>query len=273
MSNVVIHANRLSKRYEIGAVRENTLRGQVAAGFQKLGRRDKIHGESPTTLWALKDVSFEVEKGEVLGIIGKNGSGKSTLLKILSRVTRPTTGWVGIKGQIGSLLEVGTGFNPDLTGRENIYLNGAILGLRRQEIDRKFDEIVAFSEIEQFLYTPVKHYSSGMYVRLAFSVAIHLSADILMIDEVLGVGDAAFRQKSAARIQQIVKDEGRTIMLVSHDPGSIRSLCTKCLYLKAGALEGEGLPDSVVDDYLTDSIGATPGSNQATKVEPRHAKI
>src|ERR1700738_407031 len=192
-------------------------------------------GSSPSgdTIWALKDVSFEVTRGEIVGIIGRNGAGKSTLLKVLSRITEPTTGAVDIYGRVGSLLEVGTGFHPELTGRENIFLNGAILGMRRAEIERKFDEIVAFAQIERFLDTQVKHYSSGMYMRLAFSVAAHLEPEILLVDEVLAVGDAAFQKKCLGKMGDVAK-EGRTVLFVSHNMTAIRSLCRRVLWLDNG---------------------------------------
>ncbi len=190
-------------------------------------------------LWALRNVSFEVKHGEVVGIIGRNGAGKSTLLRILSRITKPTAGEALINGRVGSLLEVGTGFHPELTGRENIFLNGAILGMRKQEIARKFDEIVAFAETEKFLDTPVKHYSSGMYVRLAFSVAAHLEPEILIVDEVLAVGDVAFQQKCLAKINDFV-EEGRTVLFVSHNLPAIRSLCSRALVLEYGEVQFEG---------------------------------
>jgi lipopolysaccharide transport system ATP-binding protein len=244
VSNIVIRAHKISKRYRIGSVREYTLRGQVASSFQGMLARQRPILPKTNTIWALKDVSFEVRQGEVLGIVGQNGSGKSTVLKILSRITRPTTGWAGIKGRVGSLLEVGTGFSPELTGRENIYLNGAILGLKRAEVARKFDEIVEFSEIGIFLDTPVKHYSSGMYMRLAFSVASHLTAEILLVDEILAVGDASFRQKSTRRMKDLVQNEGRTIIFISHDAASVAALCNRCIYLEKGSLISEGDPFS-----------------------------
>jgi lipopolysaccharide transport system ATP-binding protein len=258
VSDTAIRVNHISKSYRIGEVRESTLRGQVSTSFQRILHRLPTHQQGEgSTVWALDDVSFELKRGEVLGIIGANGSGKSTLLRILSRITRPTSGWVGLNGRIGSLLGVGTGFSPDLTGRENIYLNGAVLGLKQAEIARKFDEIVAFSEIGQFLDTPVKRYSSGMHVRLAFSVAIHLNTDILLVDEVLAVGDAAFRQKSMERMKKMVKDEGRTIVLVSHDSTAIAELSTQCIYLEKGRLVAEGEPSTVLSEYL----GKSPAKN------------
>lgn len=201
-------------------------------------------------IWALKDVSFHVEEGEVAGIIGKNGAGKSTLLKILSRITEPTSGEVTLHGRVSSLLEVGTGFHPELTGRENIYLNGTILGMRKTEIDRKFDQIVAFSEVEKFLDTPVKRYSSGMYVRLAFAVAAHLESEILLVDEVLAVGDAAFQKKCIGKMSDISSREGRTILFVSHNMPAVRKFCTRGILLDAGQVQLDGDVNSVVNRYL-----------------------
>ncbi|MCJ7620698.1 MAG: ABC transporter ATP-binding protein, partial [Anaerolineae bacterium] len=221
MTDIAVHVENLSKQYRIGApqARYKTLRESLvdmaSAPVHRLRRLGQPSPENET-IWALKDVSFDVKKGEVVGIIGRNGSGKTTLLKILSRITEPTEGHAEIKGRVGSLLEVGTGFHPELTGRENIYLNGAILGMKRAEIDERFDEIVAFSEIERFLDTPVKRYSSGMYVRLAFSVAAHLEPEILLVDEVLAVGDAAFQKKCLGKMGDVAR-EGRTGLFVSHN--------------------------------------------------------
>jgi lipopolysaccharide transport system ATP-binding protein len=213
----------------------------------------KFRGASETqTFWALHDISFELSQGELVGIIGHNGAGKSTLLKILSRVTKPTTGEVALYGRVGSLLEVGTGFHPDLTGRENIFLSGAILGMRRAEIEHKFDEIVAFSELEKFVETPVKWYSTGMYVRLAFSVAAHLEPEILMMDEVLAVGDAAFQQKCLDKMHEI-RQQGRTILFVSHDMAAITRLCRRVIMLEQGRIVDDGAPQAVVNHYLTSS--------------------
>jgi lipopolysaccharide transport system ATP-binding protein len=210
------------------------------------GLREKRRGEN---IWALKDISFEIMPGEVVGVIGRNGAGKSTLLKILSRITEPTTGSIKLYGRIASLLEVGTGFHPELTGRENIYLNGAILGMKRTEIERKFDEIVAFAEIEEFLDTPVKHYSSGMYMRLAFAVAAHLEPEILLIDEVLAVGDAAFQSKCLGKMGEVAK-HGRTVVFVSHQMGAVAQLCGKAMLLNHGVVAKEGDTQSVIDFYL-----------------------
>lgn len=204
--------------------------------------------------WALNDVNFEVKKGEIIGIIGKNGAGKSTLLKILSQITPPTTGEIKIKGRVGSLLEVGTGFHPELTGRENIFLNGAILGMTKKEIAGKFDQIVEFAGIDRFLDTPVKYYSSGMYVRLAFSVAAHMEPDILIIDEVLAVGDAEFQKKCLGKMEEVTKKDGRTILFVSHNMGAIQSLCSKCILLDKGKIIKKGLTSEVIDSYISGDI-------------------
>jgi lipopolysaccharide transport system ATP-binding protein len=216
-------------------------------------------------IWALDDVTFDVKEGEVLGIIGRNGAGKSTLLKILSRITRPTSGYADIHGRLGSLLEVGTGFHPELTGRDNIFLNGAILGMHRSEIAGRFDEIVSFSGIEKFLDTPVKRYSSGMYMRLAFSVAAHLDPDILLVDEVLAVGDAEFQKKCLGKMESVVK-QGRTVLFVSHNMAAVKSLCGRALLLDAGRVTADGQVDQVVDRYL--SFSRTPQSDAQI---PSHA--
>ena len=211
------------------------------------------NGTDSELFWALKDVSFSIKEGERVGIIGRNGAGKSTLLKVLSRITEPTSGRVHIRGRVASLLEVGTGFHPELTGRENVFLNGAILGMSKSEIKRKFDEIVAFAEVERFLDTPVKHYSSGMYVRLAFSVAAHLEPEILVVDEVLAVGDVAFQNKCLGKMETVAKS-GRTVLFVSHNLGSIQNLCTRCVLLNGGKLIQEGDPSAVVMTYVSQGL-------------------
>jgi lipopolysaccharide transport system ATP-binding protein len=250
MSGLALKADGLAKRYSIGAarVRHDTLRDQLVEGVKGLARRRRL-GAEEATLWALSDVSFEVGRGEVLGVVGRNGAGKSTLLKILSMITRPTRGRAEIFGRVGSLLEVGTGFHPELSGRENIYLNGAILGMSRREIDRKFDEIVAFAEIERFLETPVKRYSSGMYVRLAFAVAAHLEPDVLVVDEVLAVGDMAFQRKCLGKMKDVTR-QGRTVLFVSHNMPAVKSLCTRAILLEAGRVALDGRVEDVVDMYL-----------------------
>jgi lipopolysaccharide transport system ATP-binding protein len=256
MSDVAIRVENLSKLYHIGKAqqRHDTLRDALVDGlrapfarFRRNGKTD--NHEANDLLWALKDVSFEVKRGEVLGIIGRNGSGKSTLLKILSRITEPTEGRANIHGRVASLLEVGTGFHPELTGRENIYLNGAILGMKRTEIDRKFDEIVAFAEIERFLDTPVKRYSSGMYVRLAFAVAAHLEPEILIVDEVLAVGDAEFQKKCLDKMQDVA-GKGRTVLFVSHNMAAVLSLCRKTNLLDYGRVVFSGTTGDIVSRYM-----------------------
>ncbi|HNR23880.1 MAG TPA: ABC transporter ATP-binding protein [Candidatus Bipolaricaulis anaerobius] len=259
MSDVAIRIEGLGKRYRLGerapykTIRETITRA-AAAPFRALRSRSgaKIPPQNSQYIWALKDVSLEVKRGEALGIIGRNGSGKSTLLKILARITEPTIGRAQIHGQVGSLLEVGTGFHPELTGRENIYLNGAILGMSKAEIVRRFDEIVAFSGIGKFLDTPVKHYSSGMYVRLAFAIAAHVVPDILLLDEVLAVGDHAFREKCYTRLRE-TKADGRTVLLVSHDLASVENLCSRAVWFEGGSIQLEGNPPEVVRRYVAAS--------------------
>jgi lipopolysaccharide transport system ATP-binding protein len=250
----VVRIENVSKRYRIGGLLpgyEFTLRELVGQALTApLKRLRRSNGSRYQTLWALRGASLEVQKGELVGIIGHNGAGKSTLLKILSRITRPTTGQVEIYGRIGSLLEVGTGFHPDLTGRENVYLNGAILGMKRAEIARKFDEIVAFSELEKFIETPVKFYSSGMYVRLAFSVAAHLEPEILIMDEVLAVGDVAFQQKCLDKMRDI-RRQGRTIFFVSHNMPAVTRLCKRAVLLEQGRVVADGPVQGVINHYLT----------------------
>jgi lipopolysaccharide transport system ATP-binding protein len=260
MSDTVISVENISKLYRLGEVGTGSLRHDLNRWWHKaLGKEDPYLQVGATNdrtkksdsdyAWALQDVSFEVKRGEALGIIGRNGAGKSTLLKILSRVTTPTTGLVKVKGRIASLLEVGTGFNPELTGRDNIYLNGAILGMRKQEIDRKFDEIVDFSGVERYIDTPVKRYSSGMYVRLAFAVAAHLEPEILICDEVLAVGDAQFQKKCLGKMQDVSRG-GRTILFVSHNLTAVASLCGRALLLKDGKKIIEGNTEKVVSEYV-----------------------
>ena len=250
----IIKVEHLSKRYQIGArlksyatLRE-TIAGTARASLKKL-RGGNASSKTNETLWALRDVSFEVNAGEVVGIVGRNGAGKSTLLKILSRITKPTVGRVVLHGRVGSLLEVGTGFHPELTGRENIFLNGTILGMSKFEINRKFDEIVEFAEIEKFLNTPVKRYSSGMYMRLAFSVAAHLHPEILVVDEVLAVGDAQFQKKCLGKMGNAAR-EGRTVLFVSHNMDAVRKLCTRGVLLEQGGVEMIGDADAVIRKYL-----------------------
>jgi lipopolysaccharide transport system ATP-binding protein len=253
MSSDAIDIHRLGKRYAIGvtpiggSTLGESLTSWVAGPWRRF-QRLAGKGDRAADFWALKDVTLKVGVGEVLGIVGPNGAGKSTLLKILSRITAPTEGYVDLHGRVSSLLEVGTGFHPDLTGRENIFLNGAILGMFRSEIVRKLDAIVAFAELEQFIDTPVKHYSSGMYVRLAFSVAAHLEPEILIVDEVLSVGDLHFRNKSLGRMQDL-RSEGRTVLLVSHDLTSVRQLCTRVVMLQRGQVVDDGAPADVTRRY------------------------
>lgn len=250
----IIEIRDISKQYRIGAkasyktLRE-TVMNTITSPARWLRRKGAV---SKNTIWALKDVSFEVKEGEVIGIIGRNGAGKTTLLKILSRVTEPTEGMVKLRGRVASLLEVGTGFHPELTGRENIFLNGSILGMRRQEIKSKFDEIVAFSEIEKLLDTPVKRYSSGMYVRLAFAVAAHLEPEILLVDEVLAVGDAQFQKKCLGKMGDIAKG-GRTVLFVSHNMGAVGKLCVEAIWLNFGKIEAKGSSREIIERYLSNT--------------------
>jgi lipopolysaccharide transport system ATP-binding protein len=264
MSEIAISIENLGKQYRIGGEHQGykTLRDTLAATFSAPFRglssvfRGKSTRSGNGTIWALKDVSLQVKRGDVVGIIGRNGAGKTTLLKILSRITEPTEGQAEIYGRVGSLLEVGTGFHPELTGRENIYLNGAILGMRKAEIERKFDEIVDFTEIEKFIDTPVKHYSSGMYVRLAFSVAAHLEPEILLVDEVLAVGDASFQKKCLGKMGDVAA-EGRTVLFVSHNMVALQSLCQRAVLLQEGSVVEEGDTISVVNSYLDQSSDYT----------------
>jgi lipopolysaccharide transport system ATP-binding protein len=256
MNDVAIKVENLGKRYKIGARQEGyrTLRETLTGFFTRPFRRrrqtaHKGHWSKGEDFWALKDISLEVKRGEVVGIIGRNGAGKTTLLKVLSRITEPTVGRAEIHGRVGSLLEVGTGFHPELTGRENIYLNGAILGMRKAEINRKFDDIIAFAEVEKFLDTPVKRYSSGMYVRLAFAVAANLDPDILLVDEVLAVGDAAFQKKCLGKMDEVAKG-GRTVLFVSHNMSAVKQLCPRSIMLDLGHIVAEGESDYIIDRYL-----------------------
>ncbi len=276
--DVVIRAEGLGKKYLIGhegkRERYTALRDVVARGARGFARsaidmvrgRQLVAGDDVEEFWALQDVSFEIKRGDVVGVIGRNGAGKSTLLKILSRITEPSAGRVEIKGRVASLLEVGTGFHPELTGSENIYLNGAILGMAREEIHRKFDEIVAFAEVERFLDTPVKHYSSGMYVRLAFAVAAHLEPEILIVDEVLAVGDAEFQKKCLGKMQSVSAQDGRTVLFVSHNMAVVQNLCNRAILLVSGKLTEQGETRVVIQKYgdtsqgLSSSRGAAPGS-------------
>jgi lipopolysaccharide transport system ATP-binding protein len=256
MSNLALSVDHLSKSFRITHQRNGlrgyrTLRDDLIGLPRRLLGRLRRNGQlTSETFWALKDVSFQVKKGEVVGIIGRNGAGKSTLLKILNRITEPTSGTADVYGRIGALLEVGTGFHPELTGRENVFLNGAILGMSRAEIRSKFDEIVAFAEIEKFLDTPVKHYSSGMYVRLAFAVAAHLNPEILLVDEVLAVGDADFQKKCLGKMEDVTANEGRTVIFVSHNIDAICHLCSRCILLRQGEIEQTGATADVVAAYL-----------------------
>jgi lipopolysaccharide transport system ATP-binding protein len=269
MSKPIIEVKGLSKKYKLGVFNAKTLREEAEAFLARFsrGKAHTAHGtrqtasglvtsnSSPVTaepssdFWALRDVSFDVQPGEVIGVIGRNGAGKSTLLKILSRITEPTSGEARIRGRVASLLEVGTGFHPELTGRENIFLNGAILGMSKQEIRNKFDEIVAFAEIEKFIDTPVKRYSSGMYVRLAFAVAAHLEPEILIVDEVLAVGDFEFQRKCLGKMKE-VGNSGRTILFVSHNLGAVQALCQRGIWLKSGCVAGDGTAEDVCRQYM-----------------------
>jgi lipopolysaccharide transport system ATP-binding protein len=256
MDAVAIRAKGLSKRYRIGKREKyytlrDTLAGLLKAPLLRFRKEPSTNGDG-SVIWALKDVSFEIKRGEVVGVIGRNGAGKTTLLKILSRITEPTEGYAEINGRVGSLLEVGTGFHPELTGRENIYLNGTILGMKKKEIDRRFDEIVAFAEVEQFIDTPVKHYSTGMHMRLAFAVAAHLETEILLVDEVLAIGDAAFQKKCLGKIESTHRS-GRTVLFVSHNMTPICQLCTKAIWLDSGKIMRQGAPRDITSSYLRDA--------------------
>lgn len=261
MSKIVIKAENISKQYRLGLVGTGTVRDDLKRWwysirgkedpFLKIGEsNDRSKKGESDYVWSLRDINFEINQGDSVGIIGRNGAGKSTLLKILSQVTQPTTGKIYTKGRIASLLEVGTGFHPEMTGRENIYLNGAILGMRKHEITRKLDEIIAFSGVERYIDTPVKRYSSGMYVRLAFAVAAHLESEILIVDEVLAVGDAEFQKKCLGKMNDVSKGEGMTVLFVSHNMAAVESLCTKAFSLKNGSLIDSGIPSKIITEYL-----------------------
>jgi lipopolysaccharide transport system ATP-binding protein len=266
MDDIVIQAVKIDKSFRIGTKQDSyrtlrdTLTNAFTEPFRRIGKltRGQAYGAAglDEEIWALKNVSFEIKRGEVVGFIGRNGAGKSTLLKILSRITEPTSGYAEIRGRVGSLLEVGTGFHPELTGRENIFLNGAILGMKRAEIIRKFDEIVAFSEVEKFIDTPVKHYSSGMYLRLAFAVAAHLEPEILIVDEVLAVGDARFQQKCLNKMEDVGK-EGRTVLFVSHNMSAVARLCQRAVLLESGGVINDGPSQKIVSEYLNSDISTS----------------
>ncbi|HEY5895154.1 MAG TPA: ABC transporter ATP-binding protein [Chthoniobacterales bacterium] len=288
MSEAIITVENLGKRYHLGAskgknnggaYRYKTFAETLVQGAKSLLRprsnpitdnRTTDNPKTPEEFWALRDVSFEVQRGEVVGIIGRNGAGKSTLLKILSRITEPTKGRVHLKGRVASLLEVGTGFHPELTGRENIFLNGAVLGMSRVEMLGKFDEIVAFAEVEKFLDTPVKRYSSGMYVRLAFAVAAHIEPEILVVDEVLAVGDAEFQKKCLGKMHDVAANEGRTVLFVSHQMNAVEDLCTQCVLLRSGALQAVGSPAELISTYLRNDATASVWTAEPGKPSPYH---
>src|ERR1035437_4461367 len=258
MSDFAIKVEGLGKKYllqhQAAGRRYVALRDVLAEKAKSLfgNRKPEIgNRKSVEEFWALRDVSFEIKQGEAVGIIGRNGAGKSTLLKLLSRITEPTTGRIRMRGRVASLLEIGTGFHPELTGRENIFLNGAVLGMRREEIKKKFDEIVDFAEVEKFLDTPVKHYSSGMYMRLAFAVAAHLEPEILIVDEVLAVGDAQFQKKCLGKMQDVSQKDGRTVLFVSHNMSAIGELTQRCVYLEGGKVKAEGATPAMVQQYLS----------------------
>ncbi len=254
MSELVIQAENISKHYQLGVLGSGTLKRDMHNWWLKSVLKKELLQENEANskqhIWALRDINFEIKKGDSVGFIGKNGSGKSTLLKIISRIILPTSGTIKGNGKVASLLEVGTGFHPELTGRENIILNGQILGMNKKEVIRKFDEIVAFSGVERFIDTPVKRYSSGMYVRLAFAVAAHLNSDILIVDEVLAVGDADFQKKCLGKMKEVSEEKGKTILFVSHNLQAVRNLCNKAIYLDQGQMVDFGKPDSIISSYL-----------------------
>ena len=288
----IIEVKGLSKKYKLGVFNAKTLREEAEAFLARFFR-GKAHtanderqtasglatsnqqpamAEPSSDFWALRDVSFDVQPGEVIGIIGRNGAGKSTLLKILSRITEPTSGEARIRGRVASLLEVGTGFHPELSGRENIFLNGAILGMTKAEIRAKFDEIVAFAEIEKFIDTPVKRYSSGMYVRLAFAVAAHLEPEILIIDEVLAVGDASFQKKCLGKMQEVSGRDGRTVLFVSHNMAAVDTICSRAIWLDKGAINFDGSINEGISRYLRSGLGQESGNVSHLEVHPNRRK-
>lgn len=272
MGDIAVHVEGLGKKYQVGAgeQRHKSMRDFLAymatAPIRRV--RNVVRGRGATgqtsTFWALDDLSFDVKRGEVLGVIGRNGAGKTTLLKILSRITEPTKGFAEIHGRVGALLEVGTGFHEELTGRENVYMNAAILGMQRRETNRKFEEIVSFAEVEKFIDTPVKHYSSGMKLRLGFAVAAHLEPEILIADEVLAVGDLAFQEKCLGKMSDVASS-GRTVLFVSHNMGAIAGLCTRCILLNHGKLEFEGSTSEAISRYISATVDADEAAAQASK--------
>jgi lipopolysaccharide transport system ATP-binding protein len=275
MADPIIEVRGISKKYRLGKVGMTSFRDELGRMMDKVRGRApaEANGGSPREFWALKDVSFDVQRGEVVGLIGRNGAGKSTLLKILSRITEPTQGNIRVRGRVASLLEVGTGFHPELSGRENVFLNGAILGMRRAEIRRKFDEIIEFAEIGTFIDTPVKRYSSGMYVRLAFAVAAHLEPEVLIVDEVLAVGDQAFQQKCLGKMQQVATGEGRTILFVSHHMPAVRRLCQRCVVLKKGVASPLMDVEAAIDVYNSEfRLGESSHAIDTAKLPRGHGR-
>lgn len=283
--SISIKVENLSKQYRLGLVGASTFKEDTYRFWARLrGKEDPFKSldtlndrtikDNSKFVWSIKDINFDIRQGDVLGVIGRNGAGKSTLLKILSKVTSPTTGIVKVKGRIASLLEVGTGFHPELTGRENIYLNGAILGMRKHEISSKFDEIVAFAGVEKYVDTPVKRYSSGMYVRLAFAVAAHLESEILIVDEVLAVGDAEFQRKCISKMGDISQGEGRTVLFVSHNMVAIQNLCNQSIYLENGILLNKGETSEVIKNYIkNDSVSSTNLTDYTNRIGNGNGKI